>query len=80
MGMPTDPAVRSQRRQTLILGASAIAAFVLTEYITGPVLHLEGLWRYPLWFTIGLVLIVVFVTLFTLAAERIFGPEKEEIQ
>lgn len=78
--MPTDPAVRSQRRQTLVLGAAAIAAFVLTEYITGPVLHLDGLWRYPAWFTIGLVLIVVFVTLFTLVAERVLGPEKEEIQ
>ncbi|MEN6518691.1 MAG: hypothetical protein ABFC38_10920 [Methanospirillum sp.] len=72
--MPTDPAVRSGRRQTLILGASAVAAFILTEYIAGPVLHLEGLWRYPAWFTIGLVLIVVFVTLFTLATERILGP------
>lgn len=75
--MPTDPAVRSGRRQTLIIGAAAIAAFILTEYITGPVLHLEGMWRYPAWFTIGLVLIVVFVTLFTLAAERLLGPEKE---
>ena len=72
--MPTDPAVRSQRRETLILGASAILAFILTEYITGPVLHLEGMWRYAAWFTIGLVLIVAFVTLFTLAAERLFGP------
>jgi hypothetical protein len=79
--MPTDPAVRAQRRQTLILGASAIAAFVLTEYITGPVLHLEGMWRYAAWFTIGLILIVVFVTLFTLVAEAVFGPvEKEEYQ
>jgi len=75
--MVPDPAVQSQRRQTLILGASAVAAFILTEYITGPVLHLDGFWRYPLWFTIGLVLIVVFVTLFTLATERILGPEKE---
>jgi hypothetical protein len=78
--MPTDPAVRSGRRQTLILGAAAIAAFILTEYITGPVLHLEGMWRYALWFTIGLVLIVLFVTLFTLVAERLFGPEKEGFQ
>lgn len=79
--MPTDPAVQSQRRETLILGASAIAAFVLTEYITGPVLHLEGTWRYAAWFTIGLVLIVVFVLLFTFVAERLFGPaEKEEYQ
>lgn len=76
--MSTDPAVRSQRRETLILGAAAIAAFVLTEYITGPVLHLQGLWRYPLWFTIGLVLIVVFVMLFTLVAEAVFGPGKRE--
>lgn len=72
--MQTDPAVRSQRREIAILGASAILAFVLTEYITGPVLHLTGLWRYPAWFTIGLVLIVVFVTVFTYAAERFFGP------
>lgn len=72
--MSTDPAVRSQRRETLILGASAIAAFVLTEFISGPVLHLQGLWRFPLWFTIGLVLIVVFVTLLTVVAEAVFGP------
>jgi hypothetical protein len=76
--MSTDPAVRSQRREIAILAASAILAFVLTEYITGPVLHLEGLWRYPIWFTIGLVLMVVFVTLFTLAAERAFGPAEKE--
>jgi hypothetical protein len=67
--MATDPAVRSQRRETAILAASAILAFVLTEYIAGPVLHLDGMWRYAAWFTIGLVLIVVFVTAFTYAAE-----------
>ena len=79
--MSTDPAVRSGRRETIILGAAAIAAFVSTEYITGSVLRIEGLWRSPAWFTIGLVLIVVYVLLFTLAAERIFGPsEKEEFQ
>ncbi|NLX50162.1 MAG: hypothetical protein GXY82_09925 [Methanospirillum sp.] len=72
--MPTDPAVRSQRRQTAVLAASAILAFVLTEYIAGPVLHLGGPWRYAAWFTIGLVLIVVFVTVFTLAAEALLGP------
>lgn len=72
--MATDPAVRSQRRQTAILGASAILAFVLTEYIVGPVLHLDGMWRYAAWFTIGLVLIVVFVALFTFAAEALLGP------
>ncbi len=79
--MSTDPAVRSGRRETLVLGAAAIAAFVATEYITGPVLHIDGLWRHPIWFTIGLVLVVVFVLLFTLVAERVFGPaEKEEFQ
>ncbi len=72
--MPTDPAVRAQRRQTAVLAASAILAFVLTEYLAGPVLHLDGPWRYAAWFTIGLVLIVVFVTVFTYAAERLLGP------
>lgn len=79
--MSTDPAVRSGRREILILGAAAVAAFVSTEYITGIVLRIDGLWRHPAWFTIGLVLIVVYVLLFTLVAERIFGPaEKEEFQ
>jgi uncharacterized membrane protein YhdT len=79
--MSTDPAVQSGRRETLTLGAAAIAAFVLTEYITGPVLQVYGMWRHPLWFTLGLVLLVVFVLLFTYAAERVFGPaEKEEFQ
>ena len=72
--MATDPAVRSQRRQTAIMASSAILAFVLTEYIAGPVLHLDGPWRYAAWFTIGLILIVAFVTVFTLAAERLLGP------
>ena len=72
--MSTDPAVRSERRKTLILGASAIAAFVSTEFISGPVLHLQGLWRFPLWFMIGLVLIVIFVMLFTALGEAVFGP------
>ena len=76
--MSTDPAVRSGRRETLILGAAAIAAFVSTEFITGPVLNIQGLWRHPIWFTIGLVLIVVFVLLFTLVAERVFGPSEKE--
>jgi hypothetical protein len=72
--MATDPAVRSQRRETAILAASAILAFVLTEYIANYVLRLDGAWRYAAWFTIGLVLIVAFVALFTLAAERLLGP------
>ncbi len=72
--MSTDPAVKSQRRETLILGAAAVAAFLSTEYITGSVLRIDGLWRHPVWFTIGLVLIVVYVLLFTLVAERVFGP------
>ena len=72
--MATDPAVRSQRRETAILGASAIHAFVLTEYLANYVLHLDGVWRYAAWFTIGLVLIVAFVALFTIAAERLLGP------
>ncbi len=71
--MFTDPAVRSQRLETLILGTSAIAAFISTELISGPVLHLQGLWRFPLWFMIGLVLIVIFVMLFTALADAVFG-------
>jgi len=72
--MSLDPVPGSRRRETLILGASAAAAFVLTEIISGPVLHLQGLWRFPLWFAIGLVLIVVFVMLLTVVAEAVFGP------
>lgn len=72
--MSTDPAVLSGRRETLILGAAAIAAFVSTEYITAYVLRIDGLWRHPAWFTIGLVLIVAYVLLFTYVSERVFGP------
>jgi hypothetical protein len=36
------------------------------------------MWRYAAWFTIGLVLIVVFVTLLTLASERLLGPAEKE--
>ncbi len=72
--MSTDPAVRSQRREIIILGAAAIGAFVLTEVIVGPVLQISGPWRSPIWFTIGLILMVALVLFFTFLAERFLSP------
>ena len=75
--MPTEPAVRAIRRETVIVGASAVLSFFIVEYVNTTFIQLQGAWRYALWFGLGMVLIVVLVTLFTLAAQALLGPEKE---
>ncbi len=75
--MPTDPAVRAIRRETVTVGVAVVVSFFIVEFVNDSLLHLVGFWRYALWFGLGMVLIVVLVTVLTRAGRLLFGPEKE---
>ncbi len=62
--MPTDPAVRAIRRETVTVGAAVVLSFFIVEFVNDNLLHLVGFWRYALWFGLGMVLMVVFLGLF----------------
>ena len=75
--MPTDPAVRAIRRETMTVGVAVVLSFFIVGFVNESLPHLEGFWRYALWFGLGMVLIVVLVTVLTLASRLLLGPERE---
>lgn len=75
--MPTDPTVRAIRRETVTVGVAVVLSFSVVGFVNTTYLHLEGFWRYALWFGLGMVLFVVLVTVLSLAGRLLLGPEKE---
>ena len=75
--MPTDPTVRAIRRETVTVGVAVVLSFSAVGFVNTTYPPLAGFWRYALWFGLGMVMVVVLVTVLSLAGRLLLGPEKE---